>query len=525
MWFDSMEKGITTQIKLYSPVIMTNTLVNFKNFCSLSLVRLVSLEASLEAKTKKDLFRLNHWRFSRKAKCLTVAVIVAVLLLSFFAFFPKQSVSNANVVPQSADNSTAATPPPNAPANEGNESSISNYGQLVGNIAADEEQTLADSFPHAPGLIESAQTINSTVWMKVAAYAWTYFQPGVGVDGNTGLPYAGGVSFQDFTDWDLGGYIQAVIDAQELGLIRNDSSWDFSARIDKVLTFLENRPLNNATNYPWQFYDATTGKEALVQQQENTVDITDTGRLFVALNNLINYNNSLRQPIDNIVARCNYTALVPGIERDSLTSVDIYSYYAYSGFASFFPSLSNAPSTILNNILSAGNVTTYGNVSLPKGQISCVPLLSSIFELNNNNSQLMGLMDQVYLAHQAYYNVTGQYAAFGEGNGFDTTDYLDEWVVLPNGDTWKITADGSNTYLNMTPGNYIVYNDVAFGFLALYNTTFAHNMVVFLEEILPDPTSGYADGVDNNGNSVLMVGSNTNGLILDAALYYIQNNP
>ena len=50
--------------------------------------------------------------------------------------------------------------------------------------------------------------------------------------------------FYGFTDWDLGVYIQAVIDAQKLGLIGNDGAWDFSARIDKVLTFLENRPLN-----------------------------------------------------------------------------------------------------------------------------------------------------------------------------------------------------------------------------------------------------------------------------------------
>ena len=47
----------------------------------------------------------------------------------------------------------------------------------------------------SPGLIESAQTINSTVWMEVAANAWAYFQPGVGVDDNTGLPYAGGTGF------------------------------------------------------------------------------------------------------------------------------------------------------------------------------------------------------------------------------------------------------------------------------------------------------------------------------------------
>ena len=50
-------------------------------------------------------------------------------------------------------------------------------------------------------------------------------------------------------------------------------------------------------------------------------------------------------------------------------------------------------------------------------------------------------------------------------------------------------------------------------------------MAIYLEQTLPDPSHGYADGADNAGDLVSSVGSNTNGLILDAALYYIQNNP
>jgi hypothetical protein len=50
-------------------------------------------------------------------------------------------------------------------------------------------------------------------------------------------------------------------------------------------------------------------------------------------------------------------------------------------------------------------------------------------------------------------------------------------------------------------------------------------MVVYLEKSLPTPTNGYSDGADNSGNPVSQVGSNANGLILDAALYAIQNNP
>ncbi len=92
------------------------------------------------------------------------------------------------------------------------------------------------------------------------------------------------------------------------------------------------------------------------------------------------------------------------------------------------------PNSILNNILNAGNVTP-PDVSLPNATISCEPLLCSVFELSNN-SQLMTLAKQVYLAHEAKYNATGKYVAFSEGSIMK--EFVYEWVVFPNGDTWKI---------------------------------------------------------------------------------------
>jgi hypothetical protein len=363
--------------------------------------------------------------------------------------------------------------------------------------------------------------------MQVAANAWGYFQPGVGVGYNTGLPYAQGTGFPVFTDWDLGVYIQAVIDAQKIGLIGTDGAWGSSARLEKVVSFLETRELNATTGYPYWFYNATTGLDDHVHSDlaGGAVDVVDTGRLFVALNNLKAYNSSLALRINNIVYnvynnRSDYAALVPSIEGDSLHSTSIYAYYCWSGFASFWPNqLANAPDTILNNMFNAGNITTYGNVSLPKAAISCDPLLCSAFELNS--TRLMALARQVYLAHEAYYNATGEYAAFSEGNSV-SNGYIYEWVVTPNGDTWNITAAMTGAYLNINP---IIYNKVAFSFLSLYNTTFARNMVVYLEQNLPTPTNGYSDGADTSGYQVSQVGSNTNGLILDAALYAIQNNP
>ena len=165
----------------------------------------------------------------------------------------------------------------------------------------------------------------------MAVNAWSYFEPGVGIDVNTGLPYADGLGFTDFTDWDLGCYIQATIDAQKLGIMDN-GTLSFNNRISTVLTFLNYRDLNSY-GYPYQFYDATTGNFDTSESNSESVDVVDTGRLFVALNNLIEYNSSFQKPVDEILARSNYTALVPGIESEA-SSNSIYSYYVASGFAS-----------------------------------------------------------------------------------------------------------------------------------------------------------------------------------------------
>ena len=329
----------------------------------------------------------------------------------------------------------------------------------------------------------------------MAATAWAYYQPNIGVDPDTGLPYAAGLSFRGFTDWDLGSYVQAVIDAQEIGLIDINGTWGSYARFDKVLTFLENRPLN-AYGYPFQFYDATTGREYYPASSASTriVDIGDTGKLFVALNNLRNLNNAFAPRINNIVlnGRSNYTALVAKISN-YVNSKDIYWYYVSSGFASFWPQqLGAVPSAILSNILNSQNITTYG-VSLPHAPICNEPLLGSVFELNNSDSLgLMGLVTQVYSACEAYYKSTGQFMAPSEGS--NGRQWLYEWVVAPNGEPWRITDGWGNYCENVHP---VVYNKVAFSFLALFGTDFARRMVVWLEDALPEPINGYHDGIDN----------------------------
>jgi hypothetical protein len=417
-------------------------------------------------------FAYKKLRFGRKTKWLVVCTIVAILLVSFFALLPEQ------------------------------------------------RQSLLNWFSGGKSdLIESAKTVDSTVWKVVAANAWAYFQPGIGVDLKTGLPYAGGSEFHGFTDWDLGVYVQSVIDAQKIGLISQDDAWGSNQRLEKIVRFLETRELHASTNYPFWFYDATNGQNfhSMSDKASTPVDGADTGRLLVALKNLKNYNSGIfASRINNIVYnRTDYTALVSGINSSDSSNINLYAYYIYSGYASFWPSqIGNVPAEILRNILSKETIVTNG-VGLPKIEIICEPLLCSIFELNGNDSRLTDLMKQIYLAHEAYYNATGQFVAFSEGNSF-SNQFIYEWVVAPDGTTWKITNDAKTTYFDMNP---IIYTKVAFSFLALYNTTYAYNLSVNLEKTLPNPTNGYPAGADTSGQIVPNVGSNTNGLILGAALY------
>ena len=482
-------------------------MVNYKKNRSLPVFKLVSLQVSLKAQSK-EWFKLEHWRMPRKLKWYIVIAIIVVMLISVFAFLPEKSVAPSNLISEKTDDSTSSqeelAPEPQEPT----EPSIID-------TLTDLAKPILEIFQKTPG-IKDAHTINGTVWMKVAENAWAYYEPGSGVDPDTGLPYTNNLHCTYFTDWDLGSYIQAIIDAQEIGLIMYDGAWGSVDRIDKVLTFLENRPLNQY-GYPFQFYEAKTGLEYHSTLYDDEIfGISDTGRLFVALNNLRTLNDAFAPRVNNIVlnGRSNYTALVPNI-LNYVNSRSTYAYYTSSGFASFWPQqLEAVPSTILSNILNSENLTSYG-VSLPTAQICCEPLLSSLFELDNGDSlRLMGLVNQVYLACKAYYDATGKYIAPSEG--YNGTTWVYEWVVAPNGEPWRVTDFWFHPLENARP---VVRYKVAFSFLALFNTTFARNMVVWLEDALYEPMNGYPDGVDSQGVRYERLSSIANTLILDAARY------
>jgi hypothetical protein len=507
---------------------MTEMSGPFKKICSLLGSRFGSPYASLEVDGKKGFN--NYLRVNKKAKGLIVFAIIVVLLVSVFAFLPKGNNTTPDTpqstdVPVASPNSTSTPHPTNNPTVKPLPSDpFSQITSVISGIGTDLGQVFAP--PKDPGTIESAGAMNSSVWRQVAANAWQYFQPGTGVDPNTGLPRAGGTDSPNFTDWDLGVYIQAAIDANKTGLIGTDGDWTASARLEKVMTFLETRDLNSY-HYPFWFYQAIDGKDYKVNSDtaSGPVDGVDTGRLFVALNNLKAFNSSLATRINNFVYnvygnRSDYHALVASIYQQSLTSSSIYAYYITCGYASFWPTeLSNATTQILNHIRSNGTIKTPEGATLPLAEILGDPLYCAVFE-TANNSQLMTIAQQVYTAHEMYYNVTGNYRAFSEGGSL-STHWAYEWVVLSDGRTWTVLDESYHNF-SISP---MIYTKIALSFLAIYNTSYAYNMSVYLERALPDPSNGYGEGVDESGSIMSGSGLNSNGLILGAANYAIKNSP
>jgi hypothetical protein len=350
-------------------------------------------------------------------------------------------------------------------------------------------------------------------WTTLATYAWDYFQPGKGVDATTGL-HSASLGYPYFTEWDLGLYIQTAIDAEKLGILSGNGSWGFDSRIEKILHFLETRPLAS-DGLPYLWYDSGSGG----QHVASPTNAWDTGKLLVGLYNLKLEKPALANRIDNVVYnRTNYEPLRKTVD-DWSSLADIYYYYAASGFACFWPErYSSLADTILNNIISAPTIETYG-ANLPTSTITCDPLVYAIFELKPN-VRLQVLAKQVYLAHEARYNATGKYVAFSEGNtGLFAPSYVYEWVMF-YGRPW-VVQNTSYSDVQITP---IIYLKTAVDFLAVYNTGFAKNMVEYILSKIPQPAGGFIDGIDENGRLVSTTVDKTNGMLVSAARYAIENS-
>jgi len=356
-------------------------------------------------------------------------------------------------------------------------------------------------------------------WIKWARDAWSYYDPGTGVDPNTGILRAS-YHWAFLTDWDLGGYIIAIIKAELMGILPKDGEWGADDRIEKVLRFLETRPIS-PYGIPYHIYRSTDGQPS----GKAVTNVSDSGRLLIALAMLKKYRPDLAERIDAIVRRNNYELLANRTDAWR-TTAGFYKYYVAQGFKLFGLDRSWPVQMALkefNNIVNGPHIDVYG-VSLPKTEVTSEPLLHMIFELDVDDKYL-DYVKRVYEAQERRYRNTGKYTAWSEGNtGLQDVTYVYQWIVTPGGETWKITPK------YVTP---IIFTKAAFGFHALYNTDYTRQLVDYLvskneerKNTLPYllflPRKGFIEGVDENGRIVADLVDKTQVIIIEAAYYALK---
>jgi hypothetical protein len=365
------------------------------------------------------------------------------------------------------------------------------------------------SQPFSTGEFSSKEEEGESFWLDSAEIAWRFYQTGVAVHPVTGLCGASTLNgWPYFTEWDLGTYIFAVLDAEALGLIERDGLWGSTHRFDKVLSFLETRQLcPDDVAYLW--YDARTGEPAWSLGDSST-NVSDLGFLLMALHKLKALRPEYANQIDEIVyQRENITRLARDPEAWKTTG-GIYEWFVAHGFKLFGFDTEPVTNAIdsLEDIMIGETVETYG-VELPKTSLTSEPVLLAMLTLEEE-PYLNNLVLKTYLAQKNRYLQTGKFTAFSEGNTkLEEPSYIYEFIVTSGGDTWFVPS-------GVIP---IEYLKVGFGFYAVYGDGYALDLITHINSSLTSYDDGYMDGVDEDGRVVDSVIDRTNGIILSSARY------
>ncbi|MBS7638846.1 DUF3131 domain-containing protein, partial [Candidatus Bathyarchaeota archaeon] len=337
--------------------------------------------------------------------------------------------------------------------------------------------------------------------------AWRYFQPGVALSPTTGLHYAT-PGWHRFTDWDLGVYISAIIDAEKLGLISREGEWGSDYRLERILSFLETRPITDE-GLPYAQYDADTG---VVPEDigNRTAHPSDVAKLLLALDDLRRFRPELSSRVQSLVSRYNLEQLA---QSDYFTGNDVYVYYTALGYWRF-----NISTPKFKGLESLGRGYTLEiyNESLPKAGITTEPLVLAILE-DRTDDLYRELADKVFRVQQKRFEATGKLTAFSEGAYPTSPYYVYEWITTGGGETWIISAGGK---INVSE---VIYTKIAFAFHAIYNNQYTRILIDKVSRL--ETKKGFLEGIMEDGVPLEMLTDKTNGMILQAARYSLYSGP
>jgi len=366
-------------------------------------------------------------------------------------------------------------------------------------------------------------------WVGWASTAWQYYQPGVGVNLESGLLRAN-LSWNCSTDWDLGSYIYATIFARSLNLIGEGSGsgdLQFGDRINKILVFLQNRPLYGLI--PFRAYDWSTGTLCALSSSNTVSDAADQGRLLSALHALTRFRPSYLSQVESVIARSQgaYPAL------SIVLGTDYYGYLAAEGFASLVGYDELNVFNALDNY-TGPFISVYGQ-NLPQLKTGAEPLLLVILEgdleVHPPGARFLDFANRVYMAQAGRYSATGMLTAWTEG-GYHNPDYVYEWVVVNSGSwkTWLLTDSTAATIYNVQP---LAYSKVALAYMAVYGEN-GYTLALVNAAKQLGSLKGFGEATFESGASAIglwgsrsegFYSDKTNEMVLAAAAYAVAHPP
>lgn len=363
-------------------------------------------------------------------------------------------------------------------------------------------------------------------WLTWASIAWRYYQPGVGINPNTGLSRAN-LDWDYATDWDLGTNIISVIMARRVGLIGDTTptGWGFRDRIDRILSALENRPLGMSSGIPWPYWAYDWDGSGCGTYCNRLTDTADSARLLAALDMLRNFDQAYTARVEAIYERTKtaYNEMVSefGAGYYGYYYARAYEAWGYNETVSLqdFEQLKNAPT-----------LSVYG-IQIPKISTEAEPTFFVLLELNRSqvSTTYLDFAERMYEAQMARYSNTGLLTGWSEGGYFDPPYYVYETIYDPTAPppgTWVITAEGQ--VLNASTTRPLMYTKVAFSYLAIYGANSYTNALTSAAATLASQ-SGFGEGTFEDGSRPTwspgsFYSDKTNELVLAASAYVLSTS-
>ena len=401
-----------------------------------------------------------------------------------------------------------------------------------------------------------------TTWTDTAQTAWNFFHVGNAVIWNPNItpshPYetllgAAAMGYDYFTEWNLGTYMFAILDAEKAGILPRgpvtypSGLWEPGStdRLTNITSWLGNRQLCSGLACRW-YHVYYANASAPPETPQSPTDVADLGFLLIALDAVKRQRPEFTANIDGVYGP-------GGIERQAAENlvcntnwaagVSIYEWFVAHGFSYFGITCSEVTEALgaLDAILNPSitpQVTTYG-VTLPRVDITSEPILLGMLYLRDADKTpgFATLAWNVDLVQERRYLASGSppqpryFTGFSEGNtGLpDPNSYVYEWIVQADGSTWSFSC--VNKQPCVPPIEYpIKYLKAAFGFYALHGTQYGLD---FVQHLLGSPglmdycylgsvDYCYREGIDENGRVVSTVVDATHGITLAAARHALE---